>query len=199
MELISSQKPANITKLLWFLEVVGANKNGICFPSKMAPQCEGADCRQPGQSVDFQVPSVQSVPTEICSFPGTPRAGTEWYLPQWRVVLSVCPTPGRRRGTVKENWWIPVLRHECDLVRLCMIWKNSHWEMTFLHQPGASTKEQLSKKKKKNSSFASLLVLKGKQGNRELRSHLIWEGCLLSSFSHAHALFHLFTFPTALS
>lgn len=44
----------NVTKLLWFLELVGANKNGIHFPSKMASQREGTDC---SQSLDFQVPS----------------------------------------------------------------------------------------------------------------------------------------------
>lgn len=47
------------TKLLCFKELEGANKNGIGFPSKMASQCEGTDCRQPGQSLGLQVPSVK--------------------------------------------------------------------------------------------------------------------------------------------
>lgn len=53
------QNTENVTKLLWFLELVGADKNGIFFPSKMALQNEGADCSWPGQSLDCQGPSVQ--------------------------------------------------------------------------------------------------------------------------------------------
>lgn len=53
------QNTGNVTRLLCFLELVGANSNGIHFSSKMASQREGADCSWSGQSLDFPVSPVQ--------------------------------------------------------------------------------------------------------------------------------------------